>query len=308
MQSKALQSVLYLVPSTLRLLQPINSCQQHALEDRPRIRTTSSLRSFPRRLSFTNLLMAQHKSRRRPRYDGSHTPENNGVETALAGRGGRIRTSVWRNQNQLDYPTISTRIWKNRPKRALAISMAWQPFPNENGPPQGRINPAKSGAAGKGPHAQQLRCREYLHRPSHHACDARSAGGQRSQGSPRHPAFRYADRVSCGESARRRRIGPNPRSATNDSCVWLNVPFRDWRHSSVCCVAVTPSPQVPCTWLFHEGRIRGSQPPRVRIKSMTWSNRPKARRGPNSPTKRRCWRVIGGDSDTAERRTGYISE
>jgi hypothetical protein len=34
----------------------------------------------------------------------------------LGGWGGRIRTSAWRNQNQLDYPTISTRIWKNRLK------------------------------------------------------------------------------------------------------------------------------------------------------------------------------------------------
>jgi hypothetical protein len=35
-QSKALQSVLYLAPLTLRLLQPVNSRQrQHALEDRP---------------------------------------------------------------------------------------------------------------------------------------------------------------------------------------------------------------------------------------------------------------------------------
>jgi hypothetical protein len=34
--------------------------------------------------------------------------------------------------------------------------------------------------------------------------------------------------------------------ATNDSCDWLNVPFRDWRHSSVCCIAVMPPPQLPC--------------------------------------------------------------
>jgi hypothetical protein len=50
--------------------------------------------------------------------------------------GGRIRNSVWRNQNQLDYPTISTRIWKKSAKRALAISIAWQPFPNASSPSQ----------------------------------------------------------------------------------------------------------------------------------------------------------------------------
>ena len=38
----------------------------------------------------------------------------------------------WRNQNQFDYSTISRRIWKNRPSPALAIPIAWQPFPNEN--------------------------------------------------------------------------------------------------------------------------------------------------------------------------------
>jgi hypothetical protein len=43
----------------------------------------------------------------------------------MRGWGGRIRTSGWRNQNQLDYPTISTRIWDNRSKPDLAISMAW---------------------------------------------------------------------------------------------------------------------------------------------------------------------------------------
>jgi NADPH:quinone reductase-like Zn-dependent oxidoreductase len=38
--------------------------------------------------------------------------------------GARIRTWEWRNQNQLDYPTISRRIWKERPKHALGVSMA----------------------------------------------------------------------------------------------------------------------------------------------------------------------------------------
>jgi hypothetical protein len=49
------------------------------------------------------------------------------------GWGGRIRTSVWRNQNPLDYPMISTRIWKKRRRHAPAVSIAWQPFPNETG-------------------------------------------------------------------------------------------------------------------------------------------------------------------------------
>jgi hypothetical protein len=49
----------------------------------------------------------------------------------MTGWGARIRTWEWRNQNQLDYPTISRRIWKKRPKHALAISIAWQAFPNE---------------------------------------------------------------------------------------------------------------------------------------------------------------------------------
>jgi hypothetical protein len=66
------------------------------------------------------------------------------------------RTWEWRNQNPLDYPTISTRIWKNRPKRALAISIAWQPFPNENDPPQGGSIPRNLG-----PRDQGLRCREH---------------------------------------------------------------------------------------------------------------------------------------------------
>ena len=78
------------------------------------------------------------------------------TEIGLAGWGARIRTWEWRNQNPLDYPTISTRIWKNRPKRALAISIAWQPFPNENDPPQGGSIPRNLG-----PRDQGLRCREH---------------------------------------------------------------------------------------------------------------------------------------------------
>jgi hypothetical protein len=41
-----------------------------------------------------------------------------------------------RNQNQLDYPRIARRIWKKRSKQALAIPIAWQPFPNEKQPSQ----------------------------------------------------------------------------------------------------------------------------------------------------------------------------
>jgi hypothetical protein len=47
------------------------------------------------------------------------------------GWGKTDRTSEWRNQNQFDYPTISRRVWKKRPKHALAISITWEPFPNE---------------------------------------------------------------------------------------------------------------------------------------------------------------------------------
>ena len=49
----------------------------------------------------------------------------------VTGWGGRDRTSEWRNQNQLDYSTISTGIWKKWIKRPLATSIAWRPFPNE---------------------------------------------------------------------------------------------------------------------------------------------------------------------------------
>jgi len=51
--------------------------------------------------------------------------------------------------------------------------------------------------------------------------------------------------------------GSNPGSATNDSCDWLNVRFRGWRHSSLCCIAVTPSPEV--------GRINQISTPRTKI-------------------------------------------
>jgi hypothetical protein len=40
------------------------------------------------------------------------------------GWGGRDRTSEWRNQNQLDYSTISSRIWKKRANSPLVISIA----------------------------------------------------------------------------------------------------------------------------------------------------------------------------------------
>src|SRR5712672_1121217 len=46
-----------------------------------------------------------------PRCDGSSG--NNGVETALAGWGARIRTWEWRNQNPPVPPLISTIILKN---------------------------------------------------------------------------------------------------------------------------------------------------------------------------------------------------
>jgi hypothetical protein len=43
---------------------------------------------------------------------GSPTPGNHTAETALAGWGGRIRTSIWRNQNPL-HLTIS--LWQPAP-------------------------------------------------------------------------------------------------------------------------------------------------------------------------------------------------
>ena len=49
----------------------------------------------------------------------------------LPGWGGRDRTSEWRNQNLLDYITISRRIWKKWSKSSLAISIACQLFPND---------------------------------------------------------------------------------------------------------------------------------------------------------------------------------
>ena len=36
----------------------------------------------------------------------------NELSSLSAGWGGRDRTSEWRNQNPLDYPTISRRVWK----------------------------------------------------------------------------------------------------------------------------------------------------------------------------------------------------
>ena len=64
------------------------------------------------------------------------------------GWGGRDRTSEWRNQNQIDYLTISKRIWKKGSKCPLAISIAWPPFPNEEAAVAGRISLAKSEATG----------------------------------------------------------------------------------------------------------------------------------------------------------------
>ena len=65
-------------------------------------------------------------------------PENHTSETAPAGWGARIRTWEWRNQNQLDCSTISKRVWKKPAKRAPAISIAWQLFPNERQSLQGK--------------------------------------------------------------------------------------------------------------------------------------------------------------------------
>jgi hypothetical protein len=47
----------------------------------------------------------------------------------------------WRNQNPLDYLTISRRIWKKGEKRPLTISIAWQLFPNKEAAIAGRISP-----------------------------------------------------------------------------------------------------------------------------------------------------------------------
>ena len=69
-----------------------------------------------------------------------------GASRRVTGWGGRDRTSEWRNQNQLDYSTISTRIWKKGSKRPLAISIAWQPFPNKEGAREGRNQSRKFGA------------------------------------------------------------------------------------------------------------------------------------------------------------------
>jgi hypothetical protein len=44
------------------------------------------------------------------------------------------KEAVQRNQNPLDYSTISRRVWKKWSKHALAIPIGWQPFPNEKQP------------------------------------------------------------------------------------------------------------------------------------------------------------------------------
>jgi hypothetical protein len=61
----------------------------------------------------------------------SRLPKETGSEAGLRGWGGRDRTSEWRNQNQLDYSTISGSIWKKGRKCLLAISIAWHLFPNK---------------------------------------------------------------------------------------------------------------------------------------------------------------------------------
>jgi hypothetical protein len=73
------------------------------------------------------------------------------------GWGAKIRTREWRNQNLLDYSTISTRIWKKQPKCALGISICWLPFPNENQLSRGAANPPNLRACA--PHPQERRCR-----------------------------------------------------------------------------------------------------------------------------------------------------
>lgn len=47
-------------------------------------------------------------------------------------------TPAWRNQNLLDYSTISARVWKKTLNFPLAISIAWQLFPNEKRPARRR--------------------------------------------------------------------------------------------------------------------------------------------------------------------------
>jgi len=49
------------------------------------------------------------------------------------------------NQNQLDYPTISRRIWKESAKKRSSNFNSWQPLSNEKQPSQGGSVPAKSG-------------------------------------------------------------------------------------------------------------------------------------------------------------------
>ncbi|WP_128962240.1 hypothetical protein [Bradyrhizobium guangzhouense] len=52
-----------------------------------------------------------------------------GLEVAWLG--GRDRTSEWRNQNLLDYSTISKRIWKKWSIPDPVISIGWLVLPNE---------------------------------------------------------------------------------------------------------------------------------------------------------------------------------
>ena len=79
---------------------------------------------------------------------GDMVSDYNKLSALRPGRGGRDRTSEWRNQNRLDYSTISKRIWKKGSKCPLAISVAWPPFPNKEAAVAGRISLAKSEATG----------------------------------------------------------------------------------------------------------------------------------------------------------------
>src|ERR1700756_5173548 len=75
----------------------------------------------------------------------------------MAGWGGRDRTSEWRNQNPLDYSTISRRAWKRWSKQALAIPIGWQSFPNEKQPSTEALAAKSRGELRRG--VQELRCR-----------------------------------------------------------------------------------------------------------------------------------------------------
>jgi hypothetical protein len=86
-------------------------------------------RPEPRRDSDTPEIRHGHNVSR----GGLHAPGDVvGMDPPELGWGARIRTWEWRNQNPIDYPTISRPIWKKRPKHALGIPIAWQPFPNES--------------------------------------------------------------------------------------------------------------------------------------------------------------------------------